>query len=619
MTAVPDSPPDRRQTRIAALFFVAALALVAAAHLTSIPLTIWEYDESLFAMAVEKYEPLKHYPPPPGYPLYIGLSKLVQPLFGYVPFRTLLGISVAGALAGFLAFFAAFRAISRNTRVGVFGSFLFYFSPAMLLHATLPQSDSGALALFGLSIWLCAKSIDRSSESVAFPVLAAVACAATVGWRLQFSIAVVPLFLTTVLLLRSWRERAMAVQAFALACLAWFIPLVVLTGGPELFWKWLSGQAAYFADHDADLSRSGRSMGHIALRFIAHPWGPKWLAAPVLLLAVIGVADAARRRLRVVLPVVVMVVVYLAFALVMMDPADGVRYALPSVPGVALLAVLGLEALRRVTRGILLDWAVVGLYALGAYVYTAPLLRQRVDTPSPPYAAIQHLRKVAPRNAVILFDMPLKPHAEYLLRGYTRTRVDEGLLRFGHRTDVPLFELTDSATEAPNAKVFRWETPDAYTKLTRGHYGAASVVPLPTDERFLALDGVSAPERTRTGSWRWIGARGLILLPDLGAQHVRLTFGIPGDYPFDGNSLRLELDGQAPVDVAIPRGSEKVVELPLAPGRNRLRLIPARTFVPAELPNSLNRDARKLSVMLLGVKQVVSAAAPQTGAQASGQ
>ena len=374
--------------------FAGAVVVIALLHLTSLPKTLWEYDESLFCMAVENYDPLNHFPPPPGYPIYIGVAKLVAPLAGYVPFRALVALSAFTAIAGFILLAFAFRQLTGSTRAGVMGAVLFYASPTMLLHATLPQSDSGALALLALSMWLSARCLDHPK----LVPWAALACAITVGWRLQFAIAVVPLLFVTILLLREWRERFVAVQWFAIACAAWLIALITACGGVDGFWTMMSGQATYFAAHDADLSRTGRSAAQIALRFISHPWGPKWLAAPLLALAALGLVDAARRRVRAVLPVVVMSAVYLGFALAMMDPADGVRYALPALPGIALLAAFGIEFLRRLSREVVADWALVALYAFGAYLYTGPLLRQRASEPSPPYAAIQYLRSVAPRS-----------------------------------------------------------------------------------------------------------------------------------------------------------------------------------------------------------------------------
>ncbi|MGZ8780857.1 MAG: hypothetical protein ACXW31_13115, partial [Thermoanaerobaculia bacterium] len=352
----------------------------------------------------------------------------------------------------------------------------------------------------------------------------------------------------------------------------------------------------------------GRTVAQIALRFIAHPWGPKWLAAPVILFAAIGLVDAVRRRMWIVLPAVVMSVIYLAFALWMMDPADGVRYALPAHAGIALLAILGLDVLRRLSRGIAADWVLLGLYALGAYFYASPLLRQRTQTASPPVRAIAYLRSIAPKNAVILYDLPLKPHAQNLLRDYTCLRIDEGLLRFGHRVDRPIFELTDSASVGAGGKVFRWETPDAYSKLTRNHYGAVSVLPMPVTQRFLAVEGISTTERKGSDSWRWIGARGMIALPDLGARAVRLTFAVPDDYPLASNRVTVVVEGGARAEAAVTRGRASTVELPLPSGAARLHITAAETFVPANVPGRLNRDRRTLSVMLTRLEQVTTAA-----------
>ncbi|HET8772926.1 MAG TPA: hypothetical protein VFP80_04015 [Thermoanaerobaculia bacterium] len=583
--------------------FVLALVSVAVVvlHLTSLPITIWEYDENLFAKGVERYEPLKHFPPPPGAPLFIGTGKVVAPLFGGDAFRTLIGMNAFLTVAGFALLALAFRAIAGSARAGILGAALFYAMPAMLVHGTLALADAGALALLALSLWLGAR---RS------PLWFGIACAATVGWRPQFAIAVVPLLFVTVALMRTWRERLIAIGSFGAACLAWLVPLMASTGGVLGFWKWLSGQAAYFAEHDADVSRSGRTVAQIGMRFVAHPWGPKWLAAPVLLLAALGLVTAARRRMGNVLPAVAMTVVYLAFAMWMMDPADGARYALPAHPGIALLAILGMESLRGVSRA---GWVLVGAYAAGAYLYAAPILRQRTALPSPPVAAIRYLRSVAPRNALVLYDLPLKPHVQNLLRDFTCMRVDEGLLRFGNRVDLPIFELTDSAVTGPGGKVFRWETPDAYSKLTRNHYGAVSVLPMPAERRFLAVEGIWPPERKGAQTWRWLGAKSTIALPDLGADRVRLTFAVPEDYPLASNGISVAVEGGASGGAIVARGRETVLELPLPHGAARLHIAPAQTFVPS----GLNRDRRRLSVMLTGLEQVRIAASRSTRAASS--
>jgi hypothetical protein len=581
------------------LLAIAAVTVLLALHLSSVPATLWEYDESLFAHGVERYEPLLHHPPPPGAPIYTAVGKLFA-VFTGDPFRALVAVSILGLVAGFVLLALAIRALTDDLLTGIAGSFLYYASPVMLIHGTLPQSDTGGLALLALSIWMCARAI-RIPETV--PILAmAVACAATVGWRPQFAIAVVPLFLTATLLLRGGRARFVALQAFGVACLLWLVPLVVATGGPEGFWKWLSSQAAYFAAHDADLSRSGQSLPFIALRFIAHPWGPKWLSFALLALALVGAAAVLVPRFRgtkralILLPVAVMTVVYLAFGIAMMDPADAPRYGLPAEMGVAIAAAIGLVFLREKSGNAPIEWLPLAAWAAGSYIYTAPVLRQRTASPSPPVAAIAHLRKTVPPNGVILVDLALRPHADYMLRNFRTMRIDAGITRYGLDATTPLFIFADG--EAPNGTTFRWQSSDAYRKLTRNHFGAASVIVVKPEERFRAESGIHAPERTPDGkAWQWIGERGVLRLPDIGARRVRLTFDLPRDYPFPDNRVHVERDGVRVATAKVPG----TVEVDAAP---RLTLVPDRSFVPAELPGTLNRDRRRLSVMLTRVEQL---------------
>lgn len=558
----------KRSVAVAAL----ALGAVVALHAASIPRTIWEYDENLFAMGVERFEPLLHHPPPPGSPLFIGFAKLIPA----DPFHALVATSMLAVLAGVVWFALAFRTISGSGVVGVTAAVLLYTCPALLVSGPLPQADSGALALFGLAMWLCARGN---------PIAMGLACAAAVGWRLQFSIAVVPMLLAALVPLRSWRERFLAVTAFGAGCLAWFVPLVMAAGGPDSYWRWLSGQASYYARHDSDLSRSGYSPAQLALRFVAHPWGPKWLSIPLLLSAAAGAVLCVRRRLAgdPAAPrlgfLAAGCLVYLAFAAATMDPADAVRYAIPALPLLALLAAL---ALRRV------PWLAVA-YAAGAVWYAYPLLHARATSDSPPFAAAQWIRRHVPQDTVIVFDAPLRPHAEYLLRGFTISKPDVD-------PALPIVLYADGERGEARGVTFRWPDTDAWGKLTRQHYGAVSAIVVPPAERDRVIEGIHPPERLRDGTaWRWITARGVLELPNLGARRVRLRFRTPPEYPLERNSVTVN-----GTRVEIRRGTTAEVVIPFAP---RITIVAERSFVPATISAARNRDHRTLSVMLTGLSQ----------------
>jgi hypothetical protein len=580
-----------------------ALLCVAALHYPSVPVTFWEYDECLYASAVEKFEPLLHHPPPPGSPVYIAFVKVVALVIPST-LTAMLFTSALAVAAGFLAFVLAFTALT-DLRTAVLAALLLYASPAVLISGMLPQAEAGGLALLALAIWSCTK------ERAAW---CGFLCALCIGWRMQLSIAVVPMFLTALILtMRTWRERMIALSVFGATCLAWLVPLVVTTGGPAGFWRWLSSQAQYFAQHDADLSRSGQTASQIAFRFIAHPWGPKWLSLPLLALALLGI-----RRDRRLIPLAIGSLVYLGFALATMDPADAVRYAIPTLPFVALLAANSgvrwpqpplLYATERdhrtpkaVAAATALQTIAILLYAGGSLWYAFPVLHARATRASPPVQAARWIAANVPRNAIILFDLSLRPHAEYLLPGRKTMRIDEGSGQDdGSDPNVPILLLADG--DRDDAITFRWPDTDAYRKLTRNHYRAVSIMPLPPSRRLRVIEGVYPPERTDGHAWRWISSRGVIELPQLGAKFVRLYLRTPPEYPFPEIRVRIQNDGYDSV-VAVLRDATAEVDVPLSPRSTRITLTPERTFVPARMPGANNRDRRTLSVMLTRVEQL---------------
>ena len=166
------------------------------------------------------------------------------------------------------------------------------------------------------------------------------------------------------------------------------------------------------------------------------------------------------------------------------------------------------------------------------------------------------------------------------------------------KSSLHLVILADGERGGARGVTFRWPDTDAYRKLTRQHYGAVSVIALPPAERFRVVEGVFAPERTRDGnSWRWIGARGVIELPQSRATQARLTFRTPPEYPFE--QIRIDVNS---VSVALKRNQTVEVVVPIAGGR--IAITPERTFIPANVPGANNRDRRTLSVMLTRVEQL---------------
>lgn len=566
------------------------------------PATPWEFDEPLFFQALHRYDPVAHHPPPPGYPVFILFAQAVRAV---IPsdFATLVLISVVASAIGFVLLALAVRNLTGDATVGIAGAVLFYFSPALLVHSTLPISEPGGLALlFGaLYFWsrFCLEAgfsppvSDgrlKPSSTLWFAFFAALA----VGWRIQFCIFVVPLFLVAVALMRTWRERIIALGMFTLVCLLWLTPLAIAVGGVEELVRFETAQGEYLAEHDAEVSRSGWTPSRVAFRFIAHAWGTKVSSFPVLVAAAFGVFALWRKRAFV--PLGVAAAIYLAFALWAMDPADGVRYSIPFVVFVAIVAAVGS---RRVPVPSLI---VASVFAAGSLVYVSSFVSQRSSRPSPPVAAARYARAAFPSNAVALYELPLWPHATYYLRDRNPIRIDRGLAEFYERPDVPLFMYADGATSMPGARVFRWRNSDAYSKLTRNHYRTASIIPIPPERRFRIVEGVHSSEREPGGrEWRWLSSPAELALPRGPARKLTLRLGLPVLYPYPGNDSIVKVNGVEAARVRLERGKPADVTVAVPAGSVNVRVESRISYVPAKLQGSLNLDPRRLAVEMYGL------------------
>ena len=556
----------------------------------AVPRSPWEFDEPLFFQALRDYDPLAHHPPPPGYPLFILFAQLVH-LVIQNDFGTLVTISFAASIIGFVMLALAFRNLSGDETTGIIGATLFYFSPAMLIHSTLPISEPGALALLATALYFSTKPS---------PILFALFAALTIGWRIQFAIFVLPLFLVTVVLMRTWRARVVALLVFTIVCLAWLTPLTIAVGGVRELIDFETGQGKYLAAHDAAESRTGWTPVRIAFRFIGRAWGTEVMALAVLAIAAIGFFAIVRKKAAGTAALLVAAAVYIGFALWVMDPADGVRYAIPFVLATAFVAGVGAVVIAR-----RFAYAIPILGATAFLAYVGPLLAERRIMVSPPIRAARMAAAMCwPDLTVVLYEPPLWPHAIYYLRDHDPHRIEEGLEKFYDRPDVPLLIYADGATQRKDAWVFRWHDTDAYRKLTRNHYRAVSVIPLPPERRFRGVEGVYAQERDQDGrEWRWLAPSAQIQLPNGGARRVILHIGLPVSSPLAENTIIVN-----GVRTVVGRGRTTEVVIDVAAGAPIIRLESAQSFIPAEVPSMRSGDRRRLAVELYDLRTTPAAA-----------
>jgi hypothetical protein len=607
MTLSTDAPARRMipfGTTPAAL---AGFALVLLARLLTLPRSLWEMDEVLFARAVERFDPLSHRPHPPGYPVVVGLGKLLNLVF-HDPFASLVALSLISTLVGYWALVAAFRRIAGGVDAGpvaIAGALLFQLSPAMLVQGPLPMSDPPALMFLALT--LAAGALLRDGGGLWSALALGASASAAIGCRPQLALAVLPMLAVALWQTPGWRRRGEIVAAFALVSLLWFVPLVLATRGLTGFLVYQSKQATYVAGHDATLSRGGSPYYSVAKRFITHPWGRKQLAFPVLALAVAGTVALLLRRRAAAIPLAVLTVFQLAVCLLIMDPADAVRYALPSMLGIALAAAVGAQALARLVRNPaavrLAPLLAALLIAVGSIAYAWPVLAVRSRTLSPVISAARWARRNVPPTSIILAGEDVAPQADLLLKeGFDLKRIEDGFHHAACRPDAQAWIFAEGESRWPGAVTFRWPDTDPYHKLTRDHYRVVSLSPVPLDRRFKIVRGVYGWEPTLLDArWRWLDADAAIrIFPRKGIRAAVVKLGLAASAPFPANTVTLSLDGAPDQTVEIARGTWRSVELPL-PNRRAVEIDigSARSFVAMK-----DGKPRRAAIQLLAVERI---------------
>ncbi len=597
MTLSTDAPARR----IPAPAALAGFVLVVLVRAFTLPRSLWEMDEILFARAVERFDPLSHRPHPPGYPLVVGLGKLLNLVF-HDPFASLVALSLISTFVGYWALVVAFRRIAGGPdaeRVAVAGALLFQLSPAMLVQGTLPMSDPPALMFLALA--LAAGAILRDGGGLWSALGLGAAASAAVGCRPQLALVVLPVLAVALWQTPGWRRRGQVVAAFTLVSLLWFVPLLMATGGSHGFLIYQSKQASYVAAHDATASRKGCPPHLLRKRFVTHPWGRKATAFPVLVLGLVGIADLVRRRRAAALPLGVLTVGQVAVCLLIMDPADAVRYALPSVLGVAFVAAVGAQVLARLARVPAAAWLAPVLVVAVSILYAWPVLAVRSRTISPPISAIRWVERNVPPKSVILVGEDMAPHADYLLKGFDLNFIEEGFHHAARRPGAQAWLLAEGESRWPGAVTFRWPASDAYHKLTRDHYRVVSLSPIPLEHRFQSVRGIYSWEPSLLDArWRWLSDDALLrIFPRKAVKAVVLRLGLDPAAPFPANSVTVSINGAPGKTVEVARGTGQGVEIPIPTNRPvEIAIRSAHAWVPG------GRDSRRLAVQLLAVERI---------------
>ena len=226
------SPPmDRRVDRYDVLCASALAALTIWSRLPYRARMLYNWDAVQFALALREYDVVKHQPHPPGYILYVGLGHLVNawlddPTAAYVT----LAVAFSG-LTTFVVYFLAREAYDRAT--ALVAATLLGVSPLSWFYGSVGLTYS-AESLCATTVAYFAFRALRGNETDAW--LAAGYLGLAGGVRQSILLLLLPLWLGATLAgMRRLRTVAIGIGIMLVAVIAWFVPMIWLTGGLERY------------------------------------------------------------------------------------------------------------------------------------------------------------------------------------------------------------------------------------------------------------------------------------------------------------------------------------------------------------------------------------------------
>ena len=583
-------------------FFVAILALfVALTRLYAISHSMWDWDEALFASALNHYDVAQHHPHPPGFPLFFALAKLAR-IFIDDDFHALRAISLASSLLVFPAIFALARSLRFRFRTCVTAAMLFCFLPNVWYWGGTGFTDELALvtSLAGAALLL------RDDRKRSTYLLGCVLFAATMLVRAQNVLLAWPWIVA------SWRRWKAGDRRNVFAGTALIIVLV-LTGygiaaeltGVQDYIAATKEHQYYVATVDGALNPVRKPMQFLLQDFLIDPFESRSASTAMFVFALLAFFRPRRAQLDIVLTFEPNFLLAWFF----LNPTGISRLSLGYIAANALLAADGMDVVAtfiasRLRAGVgsresgvvattgsdtrhptansqnerlaLTLQALFAAIIVGRYVFwVRPGLREVRHTDSPPVQAMRWIRQNVPPGGTIYVAGGLKAFGAYFLPDYK-------LIEVGGNFDPSTVHAEKNAVYAADRPSFSAQAVNFRRSHTRlwalfnRRYFEASVLPMSGWIKFGA--GWYGEEQGDEGKeWRWMGSESHTLLGPL-AHRARLEFS--ATFPLQGEpppTVTVMLDGRV-IDRFVPRVAN--VE--------RLYLVDSRNGAPDELVFSVD-------------------------------
>ncbi len=208
---------------ISILFFILTIPL-----LTLFP---FNWDAAQFVLAVNHYDITIHQPHPPGYPLFILAGKILSIIMQ--PHTALLMVSVVFALGSCLGMYWLVYQVWKKRWLASVVTFAWMLNPAMWFYRETALTYT-VDACASVIVAILALYAIRTREAK-YMYATAIALALFGGFRPSLVILLVPVLALQWLAVRKWKLIITSIGILGIGCVAWYAPMVYITGGYELY------------------------------------------------------------------------------------------------------------------------------------------------------------------------------------------------------------------------------------------------------------------------------------------------------------------------------------------------------------------------------------------------
>jgi 4-amino-4-deoxy-L-arabinose transferase-like glycosyltransferase len=208
---------------------------------------LYHMDSVHFALALERYDLTVHQPHPPGYFLYVMLGRLTH-YFIKDANAALVAMSIVfSALTVVIIYLLAEEMYDRKT--GIIAAGLAITSPNLWFHGEIALTYGAEAFFSALAGLLCWKIYTGRYTYIWF---SAIVLGVAGGFRQNTVVFLLPLLLFAVRKAPPWKIVA-ALILLGSVCIAWFIPMVLMTGGWDAYtgafrelWEFSTGHNSVF-------------------------------------------------------------------------------------------------------------------------------------------------------------------------------------------------------------------------------------------------------------------------------------------------------------------------------------------------------------------------------------